>query len=497
MSTELIVEQKLETADKMGQLYLQKYESYMRDVAETSPNFKTAYRKFTNWDAYQIGQQFEQFSNYMNFNENSSFGQLGSLPTLAFDLVAATYGMSIAPLVSSVQTIDDIQGTVYFKQVTTSAARANLAAGAVWVDAKRGFVNGLEQYAGEKVVASLSLTAGTTITNLAGTGDAGKYDFLTPVRQNQKVSLLWTNVTGSTVKGQAFVEPLNDGTNTGVVYGSNGTIIGTMNYVTGVYTFTLNATSVLGDKFIITYYQDFEAAADVPEVEMSLTTSSVIAQAYVLKQKLSTMKAFQMNKRFGKLADDEALNDLVGAMAQIESSNLITILLGQANFIDGAALPGSAAITFPKANPGGQSDFEYRQGFRLKLLDQDASINQNSGRGLVNRYVTGHAGASFLASQTGFVKAAGNIGVGAHVYGYLDGIPVIRAPQLDTNTILGLYQNPTSPFESPAVTATYMPLFITDVMPTGQNPIQNQRAIATQKAFEGIVPNFVKKITLT
>jgi len=166
-------------------------------------------------------------------------------------------------------------------------------------------------------------------------------------------------------------------------------------------------------------------------------------------------------------------------------------------------------IRFSLDTPAGQSDYEYRQGFRYPLVTADSEINLNCGRGAANRYIAGHKACEFISSLPKFEAAPANLAVGPHVFGYYDGKPVIRTTYMNgfrdpksganvhpSNVIIAGYLNPQSPFDAPLVEATYMPVFITNTMQFGHNPLQNMRAIATWKAFKNVVPHYVKGIIL-
>ena len=66
------------------------------------------------------------------------------------------------------------------------------------------------------------------------------------------------------------------------------------------------------------------------------------------------------------------------------------------------------------------------------------------------------------------------------IYGTLDGITIIRIPNassLNANTMLCMYKG-SSPFEAAMAYCPYMPLVVTTALPTGTNPLLNQKAAA-------------------
>jgi hypothetical protein len=459
--------------EKKSEEYMSKYEEVF-DVVATSPNFTNG-RKFTPYDAYQLGKQIETYKAYEVWcRENASASELGTIPNIAVDIIAASYAMSQAPLLSSIQGIGEQRGLIYFKKVAAVDTRRNITAGNSFVEAKTGIVNGLDQYGSEKVEnEDVGDTASGTTVYQVTLGNV-------PVRKNLpitiSIALTAGTITATIIDGQLL--------STGAFFG------GAIDYTTGVIDFTLRTDPAEIIPILVSYHQDFEKSSDVPEVEMTLTTTDVEAEVLAIKTKISSLKAYQFNKRFGRVAEDEALQDLAGAMADIESRKVIAAISALAT-TQGGALSWSSTV------PAGISDFEHRQSFKYALSNLDSAVNLAAGRGYATRYVAGHNACEYFASLPKFTRALNNIAVGPHVFGYLDGVPVIRTTSVPTSRVIGMYLNPQSPFEAPVVTATYMPMFITSTMQVGENPLQNQRAIASWKAFKGVVPQFTKELNIT
>jgi len=467
----------LKEFDNDVERYMRKYEEEFDQVAQT-PAFQShegfAGREFTRYDAYQLGKQLEAYSMYEMFcRENASASELGQLPNIAMDLISTSYAISVAPLLSSIQTLGEEKGIIYFKQVKAVDSRIDRTAGDVFANATEGIKNGLNKYGAEYVENEVAgkTASGTTTYNLT-------LDNI-PIRSNHEVVITIAKTSGTIIGRVIDGEIL-----------SNGSMTGTLSYTTGDLKLVLAEDPGEAKDILVSYYQDFEKSDDIPEIMMELTSTDIAAVVLALKMKISTMKAFQFNNRFGKVAEDDALQDLAGAMADIESREVIRKLSALAD------ITGNT-LTFSKDVPEGISEYEHRQAFRYVLGAADSNINYNAGRGYANRYVAGHIACQYLASLPKFVRTTENIAVGPHVFGYLEGVPVIRTKYIPTNDIICSYLNPISPFEAPVVTGTYMPIFITSTMQVGENPLQNQRAIASWKGFKGVVSQFVQRISLT
>lgn len=64
-------------------------------------------------DVYALGKQLEQYEEYQRFCESTgTVGALGQLPSVALDVIAASHGNSIMPLVASSQPISEEQGII-------------------------------------------------------------------------------------------------------------------------------------------------------------------------------------------------------------------------------------------------------------------------------------------------------------------------------------------------------------------------------------------------
>ena len=141
------------------------------------------------------------------------------------------------------------------------------------------------------------------------------------------------------------------------------------------------------------------------------------------------------------IAEDEMAADLVSAINAEIVNVAIDVLLQNAQGL----------AQFDRTPPSGVSYFEHKQTFKDVLAHAESNLLDNAGRGTVNTLVAGRRVAELMSTLPGFVKLSDGSTVGAHIYGTLDGIVVVRAPHdgiLDSNTCLCLYKGQT-PFEAP------------------------------------------------
>ena len=507
--------------NRLVESYEARYGKQFESLAK-SPSFKGTLSKN---DEYNLGQQLDNYKKYESYvAENSSASSLGVLPRVALDLISATYALSIAPQLASVQTLDEAQGLIYFKKTFTHGYPLTAQNGLPalpedrWMDAEGKF-EGDKTFNGawKKFLDTRSRPATGADDKLeADTLTSKNFDAITfnalKGWQSSPTAYMSERQFVIAADGEARIKygvgnlrwntPINvrlvnkDGKIEDIV----GITAGPGQLPTFYGQVAVTAAQDGGDIVLtipsgyqggVVYDVDFEKAPDVPAIEYSLDSKVVSAEIIGLKEMLGTFKSFQFNKRFGKAASDEVLADLTGHMAMAESEKVLAAYVRCAN--------NWKAITWNLNKPTGISEFEHRQSFLYAIQAASAAIGSRAGKGHANKLVAGYVACQYIASLPGFRLAPQTNLVGPHVYGTLEneGITVIRSNTIVApNEVICAYSSDNSPFEAPAVCATYMPVFLTDTMPVAENPFQTQRAIASWKAIEPVVAEFVQRIVI-
>jgi len=516
-----IEEMSTQKFNRLVESYEARYGKQFESLAK-SPSFKGTLSKN---DEYNLGQQLDNYKKYESYvAENSSASSLGVLPRVALDLISATYALSIAPQLASVQTLDEAQGLIYFKKTFTHGYPLTAQNGLPalpedrWMDADGKFegdktFNGAWKKfldtrsrpatgADDKLEAD-TLTAknfdATTFNALKGwqsspTAYMSERQFVIAADGEARIkygvgNLRWnTPINVRLVNKDGKIEDI-----VGITAGPGQlpTFYGQVAVTAAQDGGDIVLTIPRGYQGGVAYDVDFEKAPDVPAIEYSLDSKVVSAEIIGLKEMLGTFKSFQFNKRFGKAASDEILADLTGHMAMAESEKVLAAYVRCAN--------NWKAITWNLNKPTGISEFEHRQSFLYAIQAASAAIGSRAGKGHANKLVAGYVACQYIASLPGFRLAPQTNLVGPHVYGTLEneGITVIRSNTIVApNEVICAYSSDNSPFEAPVVCATYMPVFLTDTMPVAENPFQTQRAIASWKAIEPVVAEFVQRIVI-
>jgi len=285
--------------EKSAEMFIKKYKPYMNALEKYSPLAKT--RQLTAFDYVNLGEQLEQFENYRDFVlEAGSSSDLGVLPNVALDIITASYGASVVPLVSSVQPIEEERGTIYFKQIRALNTRGidhlgnPINAGDVLSDPRTEPVY-REGYAGERKFSTvLTATDGTT---LAYSGAAASLP--TPIRPH------------SVRIHHLVVGPYGQDDGLGNIMGVG--LQGTIDYATGAWSVEFLSTSVpASGNLLIDYATDFEesANADIPKVSFFTDSTDISAEIFVVGSEVGLFKSYSMRKRFGKAAEEEMVTDL-------------------------------------------------------------------------------------------------------------------------------------------------------------------------------------------
>jgi hypothetical protein len=445
--------------------YLKRYEPLMEQLHNDSVLSRA--RKITKDDVIAVGSMFEEYERQERFikEQLGTVSDLGQLPRIAYDVILGFYGGSVIPMIASTQSIKSSQGIVYFKDIRASNTRGNVTAGDnlrrsdsvpdVYAD---GYSHSLVR--DEALIATSSPTTQylPTIANA-------------PVRKGTVVFTLVSDPS-------AVIKDDSEGN----ILSTNG-ISGTIDYETGDVDFNFPADPG-SDNVTVTYATQFEADGGYPLMQPVFRNKLVNAQTFVLGQKLGLFQNYEMMQTLGRNAEEDMISDLTNELMVQVATRLIkdyeAKAVGNVNF---DAQPGA-----------GVEEYLHRLNLKFKLSAAGNNITATAGRGHGNVWIAGFNGATYIENLPGF-ELSGVYASGAHYFGtYNKTIPVIKSPEIDTNTILVLYKGEGG-FDAPGVHATYMPLTV--LRPDDpDNTLQKRGVAAHWAAVDTVVPNFITKVTI-
>lgn len=407
-------------------------------------------------DIYALGRQLEQFEDYRSFVEsNGSVADLGQIPNIALDVITASYGSSILPLVASTQAIDEEQGIIYFKQIKATSSGYGRTAGDVISNATGGS-NYSETYGSYEVAGEV---VGQTV---AGTTSYSINLVKVPVRP------FTVNLNVADTQFRA----IDDGK--GAILGAG--VSGTINYETGVVALTFSADPGAHD-VVASYGVNVEAGNDVLGISGSLDSTSIRAEVFSLKAETGLLQEYSFQKRFGRMATDEVAQDLTSELTRVINTAAIKRM----------DLACKNEVTWKKTAPDGVSYAEHKLTFVDAFANAENMLNSAAGRGNISRMIAGTNAAAILRGMPGFTTVDTALNQSVGLYGYLNGVPVIRASSIiDTDSIVCSYKGG-SYFEAPLVHAPYMPLFVSSTIASGNNPLRNQRVAAVWSGLKVVI----------
>lgn len=472
--TEKLMEEYAQKIEKQAEKFYENYRDQM-DLLDRSVLSKV--RAITPYDYYALGKQLESFEIYKALcEEEGNLNQLGKIPNVAFDVIAVAYGASIIPVIASVQPIDEEQGTVYFKNLKADTTKGAHTANDSFVNPKSGQVVP-RNYASNFVEGEV-LIASTTGAQTNYTGTFAQV----PVRAGS----IRIDTSLSPAGSIYAIDGGDKGDGTGDLLGVG--LSGSITYATGAYSIDFESDPGGGEQVTVNYQVNYEQASALPRIKHFMDSQTILARVYALEGSYGMLQSYGMRRRFGMIAEDELARDLVGEINAEIGGDIIRRL--NANAV--------SSVTFTKATPSGVASFEHYQDFKIKLNDAEANLVGNAGRGTITGMIADRLTCAIISSLPGFVKLTDGNTLGAHIFGTLDGMVVVRV--LDSNILPAntaiLYWKGPSPFEAPVVYSPYMPLVVTSTIPNFDNALQNRRAAAVWAGVDVLVANFATKLTV-
>lgn len=459
----------MESIDKKADFYYKKYRPYVKELMDHSLLKK--FKRIDSFDVWALGEMLRKTDEMISICEaNGTVADLGVLPRIAKDVVTITYGTSPISLIATVQPLEEEVGLIYYKTVVAMNSQGNITAG-------------------DRIASSLGdwktpigySSAETTET--IGNGDGSTTTF--------SATLAYRPIRPGTVIVRAGNAVGSDINQDGTIVGA-GIREGIINYETGAISITFNTAPESGVFVNCTYFGNIETLTlGVKEINYELVTKQVRAKIFALKGVTGLFKAYSMQKRFGVAAEEELAIDLVNTL----NAEILGTMIRNLN---NAVLP-NAVVTWNDTPQGGVSYFEHKQGIKDAMAGVEKKIIQNAKKGAISYIIAGSGVARVLRTLFGWETLYDGHGMAtAHLFGKLDGIPVVRVSDdnvLPSNVAIIGYKGPTG-FEAPIAFCPYMPVTVTAVLPT-PHPLVSQRAVACWAGIEVLVERFLGKLVLT
>lgn len=447
--------------------YYKKYRPQMEALL-ASNSMRDIKESLTEYEIVGMGRQLDQFNFYAQTVSESFAGQgpLGKLPEIALDVITASYGNSVIPLLASTQPLDEQKGLVYFRSLFAAQAAGGYTKGQVIADPFTPTNVGDGTLGQQRKRVEIGKGDGS-LTTFTGTKLAG------PIRPYT----VEVNVEGiGTAK--------DDGQGRLLTYGG---FEGTVDYEAGTINITTDA-ALENDKKIVTIYDvDVDLAPSIDKIQASLTTKEVSAEIWTLAADVGFFASVALQKRWGRKSEDMVAEDLTFALTNSLNARAVSTIAAQAK---------GETITWSQNPPQGVSHFEHKGSFVDALAQAERNIFKASGANNVNRIIVGTNAAAVLRGMPNWRAADLIPGTSIGLYGFLDNVPVIRANNLVADNDVIALSNPQDNFNAPLAYCPFMPLMLTDTVQDPQNPFRQTRAAGVWAGFASMNENLVTKITI-
>lgn len=468
--------------EQMVDQYSQKYGDYL-SIYESKCQKAKAGLSVTTHDLATFGKQLETWDNYVNFCEsNGTMAELGPMPNIALDIISTVQIKSVLPLFCSAQPIEELQGTVYCKEVRLVGGTNEDGAGMGGLN--RGSL--LDQAAGPR---SYNPDLGNgRITNTGDIPVGAAAD--TTVLTLNAICLPGTLKISISFDGKEFIVMDDD---RGNLMASGGLVVGWKDsakaYSRGGQVVAKIPAVTTAGKFSSMIYVNIEAEPNMVTISSDYVGKPISAEFFGLKSESGLLRNYSFQKRWGKVGEDEQAQDLANELTNVMNSAGITRLYKACPTIEQKVVKWD---TRPK---DGIPVADHKLGFIDMIAQVESVMADQAGRGTVNRWVAGQKAATYLRGLPTFVAAPNFADQVVGLYGYLDGIPVVRgvAALIADDEMIGVYMG-SGAFDAPMVHASYLPIFVTSTLPVTDNPLRNQRAIATMCGLKAMLPQYTVKM---
>ena len=296
----------------------------------------------------------------------------------SFPIVRGLIPNLVASEIVSVQPMMAPSGVVFYMRMVAGTSKGSTARGTDLAE------NADANYSSEQV-------EGESLGQLDSSLDASGTLSFTPVRQNTV-----------TVDVGGDVTLVDDGNGSLTV--NSGTAVltsGTINYTTGAISVNFASGTANEDAVLASYRYDLEGSSQVPEIDVIITSSPVIARRRSLRSRISVESAHNLKVVHGVEADEELASYIVNELRFEIDREVINQLEqiaqgGTSRAFDARRAPVS------NENPGVALD-EHLRGFKKTLIDDGNQIFKTTKRAEGNFVIGGIEVGGLLEVLPGFV----------------------------------------------------------------------------------------------
>ncbi len=472
-------QEQLENLQFMAESYERKYKPHVQ-LFESSVIGQHVGRSASHINA--LGKMLDAWELYKSKKEsNGTIASLGDVPTVAAGVITASFSSNAMNVICNVQPLPEQSANVYFEDTKSASTRGNVTAGQLLLSPNAMPEVFPVNYSGNavtKVIGTCSTDAETSTISGVLTAD------LLPI-------LPRTVTVGVNFSSGAEIA-VDDGQ--GALIGK--TFGGSIDYYTGTVVLNFFNQPEEAAEISIGYAHNLESTsgedkADEVEIEVDLKAVNVSAKMYALRAQLGIFKQFTMEQRFGIDGKERLAVRLTQELNNELTNEAIVKLIN--------ACPKDSKEEWNKTPKQGTTWIEHKLEFLDVIARAENNLQNKAGRGKISTIVCAPNVATIIRNLPGFIPA-GIVGPGATIYGTLDDITIVRAPQLamspdapTANSAFALYRGE-EPFDGAMVYGPYMPIVSIEDVPVENTILMKRNGVAHMAAIKAVSPNFISRI---
>lgn len=465
---------QLENLQFMAENYERKYKPHV-ELFESSIIGRHVGRSASHVNA--LGKMLDSWEQYKAKKEsNGTISTLGDVPTVAAGVITASFSSNSMNVICNVQPLPEQSANIYFEETKASTTRGNVKAGQMLLAP-----NALP----EVFPVNFSGNACTAVIGKAPTETATA---TFPAAATQRPVLPRT-VTVAVNFADGVELAVDDGQG-GLIGRTFG---GSIDYEDGTLILNFQKQPAEAADISLGYGFNQEAAKSEVEIEVDLKTVNVSAKMYALRAQLGIFKQFTLENRFGIDGKERLAVRLTQELNNELTNEAIAKII---HFC-----PKDSVEEWNKTPKSGTTWIEHKLEFLDVIARAENNLQQKAGRGKISTMICAPNVATIIRNLPGFVPA-GIVGPGATIYGTLDDITIVRAPQLamepkapTENSAFCVYRGE-EPFDGAGVYAPYMPIVSIEDVPVEQTILMKRNGVAHMAAIAIPSPNFVTRINV-
>lgn len=250
-----------------------------------------------------LAQLYENTYNWLqNLDESTRSLQVGSFEKYVFPILRALLANLVVAELVTVHPLDAPTGLIFYFEALYGSSKGTVDRGQKMYDVRRGPAADYN-YTSEIIDSEVISTGDGATTTFAGTMA------YTPIRSNT----VRVRDGDSGVAGTQIISDNGNGLMVGDVDAAGQN---TINYSTGAYNITFDVAPANGQPIVVDYEYNMEANANIPEIDLQLTSAPVTARPHKLRARWSIEAQQDFQAYHGISAEEELVMFMANEIAK-------------------------------------------------------------------------------------------------------------------------------------------------------------------------------------